>query len=105
MNRKPRGNIRTAILAGTAGLGMVALAGCVSPARTPSDAYAPPATQQTTTTTSDDATGSTTTTTTTTTTNPDGTVVYRGDGYAPYGHGDTYDDPNHYGRGVNQHKY
>lgn len=92
-----RGNIKLAILAVAAGVGF-SLAGCVSPARTPSDAYAP--SEQQTTTTYYGPAGQTTTTTTTQT-----TVDENGYGYGPSGHGNTYDDPHHYGRGYNQHKY
>ncbi len=107
------GNVRTAVLAGIAGLAATALAGCVSPDRTPQDYYqeAPPQradsapVQSSTTTYTGNGTTGTTTTTTTTTTSDDG-APYQGDGYAPYGHGDgVYDDPHHYGRGANQHKY
>lgn len=92
-----RRTVKFAIATITAGVGF-SLVGCVSPARTPSDAYAPPA-QQTTTTYYGPA-GQTTTTTTRTTVQ--GTDGY---GYGPSGRGDTYDDPHHYGRGYNQHKY
>ena len=93
-----RGNVKFAILAAAVGLG-ISMAGCVSPARTPSDAYAP-GTRQTTTTYYGPA-GQTSTTTTTTQT----TVNENDYGYGPSGHGATYDDPHHYGRGYNQHKY
>jgi hypothetical protein len=96
-----RRNLKLAVAAMSAGLGLAMLGGCVAPARTQSDAYyAPPPARTTTTTTTyyepgygPETTGSTAT-------------VYEERGYyPPSGHGDTYDDPHHYGRGYNQHKY
>ncbi len=95
-----RGHMKLSVVIAAAGFGL-SLAGCVSPARTPSDAYYAPPAEQTTTTYYEPGTGPATTTTTTRTT------VYRDGayGYGPSGHGNTYDDPHHYGRGYNQHKY
>ncbi|MDR3499782.1 MAG: hypothetical protein P4L72_11225 [Parvibaculum sp.] len=106
------GNLKIAILGGATGLVALALAGCVSPARTPNDHYyeAPPEradtapAQSTTTTYSENGSAATTTTTTTTTTTYDNGAPYAGDAASGFGD-DAYDDPHHYGRGINQHKY
>ncbi|WP_424468465.1 hypothetical protein [Parvibaculum sp.] len=84
-----RGNMRLAMAAAVVALGLSALGGCVSPARTPSDAYAPNPDQ-----------ASVTTTTTTTVYSDD---AYRGQPNSQGG--SIYDDPHHYERGPNQHKY
>lgn len=81
-----RGNMRLAMAVAVVALGLSALGGCVSPARTPSDAYAPNPDQASVTT----------------------TTVYSDDAYrgAPNSQGGSiYDDPHHYERGPNQHKY
>ncbi len=106
-------NVRMAVIAGIAGFGAASLAGCAAPRQYPNDRYyeAPGDRANYDAPAGYVAPSTQTTTTTSTTSYPSGTAyqsetVTTYDGPA-YGKPTTYveDDPHHYGRGPNQHKY